>query len=55
MCKTDDDDDEEKKPFRPIAGHYADLTARGITEATCKKCEESTNKGSCGTAGSTSS
>lgn len=29
----------EEKTFRPIKGHYADLTARGITEATCKKCD----------------
>ncbi|MGY3589327.1 DnaB-like helicase C-terminal domain-containing protein [Bradyrhizobium sp. USDA 4350] len=29
----------EEKTFRPIKGHYADLTARGITEATCRKCD----------------
>jgi twinkle protein len=32
-------DDLQEKTFRPIKGHYADLTARGITEATCKKCD----------------
>lgn len=32
-------DDEPKKTFTPLKGHYADLTARGITEETCKKCE----------------
>jgi twinkle protein len=25
--------------WTPIKGHYADLTARGITEETCKKCD----------------
>lgn len=29
----------EKKDWTPLKGHYADLTARGITEATCKKCD----------------
>jgi twinkle protein len=29
----------EKPAFNPIKGHYADLTARGINEATAKKCE----------------
>jgi twinkle protein len=31
--------DIEEKKWTPIKGHYADLTARGITEATCKKCD----------------
>jgi twinkle protein len=38
---TQDDDfaEKPKKSFTPIKGHYADLTARGITEETCKKCD----------------
>jgi hypothetical protein len=38
---TPDDDfaEKPKKTFVPIKGHYADLTARGITEETCKKCD----------------
>ena len=31
--------DTEAKTFNPIRGHYAALTARGITEETCKKCD----------------
>jgi twinkle protein len=31
--------DDEEKAWTPVNGHYADLTARGITEATCKKCD----------------
>jgi twinkle protein len=31
--------EKPKKPFVPIKGHYADITARGITEETCKKCD----------------
>ncbi|MGM5019238.1 DnaB-like helicase C-terminal domain-containing protein [Tardiphaga sp. 367_B4_N1_1] len=30
---------EDTKPWSPIQGHYADLTARGITEETCRKCD----------------
>ena len=39
--QTVDDEfaEKPKKAFHPIKGHYADLTARGITEATCKKCD----------------
>jgi twinkle protein len=39
--QTPDDDfaEKPKKSFTPIKGHYADLTARGITEETCKKCD----------------
>lgn len=29
----------EEKVFKPIKGHYEDLTARGITEETCRKCD----------------
>jgi twinkle protein len=32
-------DEEREKAWTPIKGHYADLTARGITEETCKKCD----------------
>jgi twinkle protein len=37
VSETIDEDDE--KQWTPIKGHYADLPARGITEATCKKCD----------------
>ena len=30
---------EPNKNWTPIKGHYADLTARGITEQTCRKCD----------------
>jgi hypothetical protein len=35
----DDFAEKTKKPFTPLKGHYADITARGITEDTCKKCD----------------
>jgi twinkle protein len=37
--QEDDFAEKPKKSFTPIKGHYADLTARGITEETCKKCD----------------
>ncbi|MCP1937355.1 twinkle protein [Bradyrhizobium japonicum] len=40
MREQDDDFAEKpKKTFTPLKGHYADLTARGISEETCKKCD----------------
>lgn len=45
--RADEDAERPSAPSRsrvtqdwtPIKGHYADLTARGITEETCKKCD----------------
>lgn len=37
--RTVKENTEDTKPFNPIVGHYADLTARGITEETCRKCD----------------
>lgn len=33
------EEETETKPWSPIKGHYEDLMARGITEATCRKCD----------------
>lgn len=32
-------EDQETKTFAPIQGYYADITARKITEETCRKCD----------------
>ena len=37
--QDDDFAEKPKKTFTPLKGHYADLTARGISEETCKKCD----------------